>query len=70
MDQSQLNPFLKNKPIHIGINNITMQTFKIYPLGQDKTILKHVLKKIWHGQQMIHVEEETGQGKSTYDFKV
>jgi hypothetical protein len=42
------------------MNNCAVETFKIHPFGQDKAMLKHVLNKIRHGQQMVDVEDETG----------
>ena len=43
-DQSKIDPFLKNKPYKVGINNDSTGKFKIHPFGQDKAILKCVLK--------------------------
>ena len=45
MDLSLIDPFLKNKPPGVGINNNSSEKLKINPFGQDKAILKCVLKK-------------------------
>ena len=35
----KIDPFLKNKPHQVGINNDSTGKFKIHPFGQDKAIL-------------------------------
>ena len=41
LDQS----FLKNTPVDVGISNNSMEKLKINPFGQDKAVLKCILKK-------------------------
>ena len=40
-----IDPFLKNKPPDVRINNDSTEKLKINPFGQDKAIEKCVLKR-------------------------
>ncbi len=51
----KIDPFLKNKPTHVGINVKAPEKLKINPLGQDMAILKCILNK----RDMIWTKEDS-----------
>jgi len=54
----KINPFEKNKPHQVGINNDSMGKFKIHPFGQEKAILNEngliIRKKLYLETRRFH----------------